>query len=98
LSLPTLFPYTTLFRSLDLLRVSIDGAFPENYERYRVGGNLNTVLQFLKTLRIARRQHGRSLQVEWKYILFEWNDSDDEIRRAIRSEEHTSELQSPYDL
>ena len=67
---------------LDLLRVSIDGAFPENYEKYRVGGNLATALEFLRRTRDARRHAAAKLQVEWKYILFEWNDSDEEIRHA----------------
>jgi molybdenum cofactor biosynthesis enzyme MoaA len=67
---------------LDLMRVSIDGAFPENYEKYRVGGNLATALEFLRRTRDARRQAAAKLQVEWKYILFEWNDSDEEIRHA----------------
>ncbi len=67
---------------LDLLRVSIDGAFPRNYEKYRVGGNLATVLEFLRQIRDAKRELRKPLQVEWKYILFEWNDTDQEIRRA----------------
>lgn len=69
---------------LDRLRVSIDGAFPENYEKYRVGGNLDTILKFLASLRDERRQRGSSLKVYWKYILFEWNDSNEEIRHAAK--------------
>jgi molybdenum cofactor biosynthesis enzyme MoaA len=69
---------------LDLLRVSIDGAFPENYEKYRVGGDLSTVLQFLRDVRDEKRRLGKHLEVDWKYILFEWNDSDDEMEHAAR--------------
>jgi len=69
---------------LDRLRVSVDGAFSENYKKYRVGGDLNVVLKFLESLRDERRRRGSSLKVYWKYILFEWNDSDEEIRHASK--------------
>jgi hypothetical protein len=67
---------------LDMLRVSIDGAFPESYEKYRVGGSLPTALKFLRDIRDEKRRLARHLQVHWKYILFEWNDSDDEMMHA----------------
>jgi molybdenum cofactor biosynthesis enzyme MoaA len=69
---------------LDLLRASIDGAFPENYEKYRVGGNLAASLAFLSGIRNEKQRVRSSLRVEWKYILFEWNDSDEEIALASR--------------
>jgi ectoine hydroxylase-related dioxygenase (phytanoyl-CoA dioxygenase family)/molybdenum cofactor biosynthesis enzyme MoaA len=69
---------------LDLLRVSIDGAFPKNYEQYRVGGNLATALQLFRDARDEKRRLGKSLQINWKYILFEWNDSDEEIAYAAQ--------------
>ena len=69
---------------LDLLRASIDGAFPESYEKYRVGGKLETALKFLREIRDARRRAGSRLQIEWKYILFEWNDSDQEMQHAAK--------------
>jgi wyosine [tRNA(Phe)-imidazoG37] synthetase (radical SAM superfamily) len=78
------FPYKPWIVRLDVLRVSIDGAFPDSYARYRVGGNLATALNFLQCLREERRRLGSSLRVIWKYILFEWNDSDEEIRHAAR--------------
>src|SRR5712691_9041489 len=39
---------------LDQLRVSIDGAFPENYEKYRVGGNMATDVEILRKIGDAR--------------------------------------------
>ena len=39
-----------LTSSLDALHVSIDGVTQEVYEKYRVGGNLETVLNNLKKL------------------------------------------------
>jgi wyosine [tRNA(Phe)-imidazoG37] synthetase (radical SAM superfamily) len=67
---------------LSCLRVSIDGACPESYRKYRVGGDLGMALKFLECLRDERRRRGSPLKVYWKYILFEWNDSDEEIRHA----------------
>jgi molybdenum cofactor biosynthesis enzyme MoaA len=67
---------------LDILRASIDGAFAESYEKYRVGGNLDTALCFLRTLRNERHRSKKRMKVIWKYILFEWNDSDEEMRHA----------------
>jgi len=73
---------------LDLLRLSIDGAYPESYARYRIGGTLEHALRLIREIQNAQNEpsrQGRSqLQIEWKYILFEWNDSDDEIREAQR--------------
>jgi len=66
------------------LRVSIDGAFPQNYEKYRLGGSLPTALEFLRQLHDDRRRRASRLEVEWKYILFEWNDSEEEMRHAAR--------------
>ena len=69
---------------LDALRLSVDGAFPQNYAKYRVGGKLDTVLQLMRDVRDEKARTGARLNVEWKYILFEWNDSDDELREAAR--------------
>ncbi len=80
------YPYKPwiLTSGLDLLRVSVDGAFQRNYEKYRVGGKLQRILKMLRQLRDERRRLGSTLQLEWKYILFEWNDSDAEIRHASK--------------
>jgi molybdenum cofactor biosynthesis enzyme MoaA len=67
---------------LDILRASIDGAFADSYEKYRVGGNLDTALCFLRSLRNECRRSATEMKIVWKYILFEWNDSDEEMRHA----------------
>ena len=69
---------------LDYLRVSIDGARAESYSRYRVGGDFNRAMRFLRDVKEARNREGVLPAVEWKYILFEWNDSDSEIVEAGR--------------
>lgn len=67
---------------LDLLRVSIDGATSASYAKYRVGGDFERALEFLRKLRDDRIRTGSALRVEWKYILFQWNDSPEEMKRA----------------
>ena len=69
---------------LDLLRLSIDGAFPETYSKYRVGGTLDAALDLMRNISDQRRRTGASLRMEWKYLLFEWNDSDEEMLEAAR--------------
>jgi radical SAM protein with 4Fe4S-binding SPASM domain len=50
----------TVASGLDEIIVSIDGADQEVYQKYRIGGNLETVLGNLKMLLAARRTAGRS--------------------------------------
>ena len=68
----------------DLLRLSVDGAFEESYAKYRVGGSLQKSLDLMAEIRDQRCERPSRLRVEWKYILFDWNDSDEEIREAAR--------------
>src|SRR5256885_4730025 len=74
----TLFPYTTLFRSLAEARLPVGGATLEHYHR--------------ETEEIYYITHGIG-QIRIEGELREVAAGD-----AIRSEEHTSELQSPCNL
>jgi hypothetical protein len=65
--------------ALDRLVVSCDGCRQEPYRRYRVGGDWPTVLKFM---RHSKRYGHPQTYVEWKYILFEFNDSDEDLIRA----------------
>lgn len=70
---------------LDQIEVSIDGADQESYEKYRKGGSFEKALRFVWDLTERKRRLGASKPlVWWKYILFEWNDSDDQIRQAYK--------------
>lgn len=77
------FPYKDWIAKspIDMIRFSVDGARPESYARYRIGGKLELALGFMAGLRDDRKHNAR-LYVEWKYILFEWNDSDEELAEA----------------
>jgi hypothetical protein len=64
---------------LDEIMVSCDGVFPESYARYRVGGSVERPFLFMCDARTSRFPPP---VVIWKYILFEWNDSDEELFAA----------------
>ena len=69
---------------VDRIVFSIDGAREESYRTYRVRGRLEQALAALEALVAARERAGTRdrLEIHWQYILFEWNDGDDEIDEA----------------
>jgi hypothetical protein len=71
---------------IDLIVFSIDGAWEESYRRYRVNGNLRRALANMEGLVHACKRAGTAdrVQIVWQYILFEWNDSDEELADARR--------------
>lgn len=68
---------TTGGEPIDEIFVSCDGALQPNYEKYRIRGEVARPLRFMEA--IPKAQGGRRQKVVWKYILFEFNDSDDEL-------------------
>jgi uncharacterized Fe-S cluster-containing radical SAM superfamily protein len=68
----------------DEIYFSIDGSSQEAVEKYQVGGNFEKSIKNMKQLVKHRdeQQLAKPL-IEWKYVVFEWNDSEDEINRAI---------------
>src|SRR5207248_11757387 len=81
----TLFPYTTLFRSHQSARFFAIGC--ANVEHKLVVGRL--ALRF----RPRKRRNVYDL-----FLLVVLQERQDTSKSGSRSEEHTSELQSPYDL
>jgi organic radical activating enzyme len=77
---------------MDRLVFSIDGATQESYRKYRVGGRFSKAFGKMKALADACRAAGTwrkyvtepagRVQITWQYILFEWNDSDEEMALA----------------
>jgi hypothetical protein len=77
---------------MDRIVFSIDGATAESYRKYRVGGTLAKALGKMQALVDACRAAGTwrkyvtgppgRVQITWQYILFEWNDSDEELALA----------------
>jgi hypothetical protein len=78
---------------MDRVVFSIDGATPESYKKYRIGGSFDKAYGKMKALVEACRAAGTwrqyadyntkgIVQITWQYIIFEWNDSDEEILLA----------------
>src|SRR5207248_9041802 len=91
---PPLLPYTTLFRS----RRTSPAQEARRRSRSSASGKARreTDKAYLKSGRIPRHLHRRPIQAGALSVLT--NRSGINIKRQGRSEEHTSELQSPYDL
>ena len=73
-------------RLVDRMLFAIDGAWPESYERYRVGGKLERALGAMRQMVAEAEAAGtrERFEIWWQYILFEWNDSDAELADARR--------------
>jgi hypothetical protein len=68
---------------IDEVTFSIDGASQDTYARYRQRGRFEVAVANLRAMVDEKRQLGRDLPViNWRYILFTWNDGDGEMARA----------------
>ena len=68
---------------IDEVTFSIDGASQQSYEKYRQRGKLEIAFRNLRAMADEKRKAGRDLPfLNWRYILFTWNDSDEEMNRA----------------
>jgi MoaA/NifB/PqqE/SkfB family radical SAM enzyme len=73
-------------RLLDWVTFSVDGCDDESYRRYRIRGRFDVA--FGNLVRFHRRAQGTGTRVTWQYVVFRWNDSDAQLRRAIEMAEH----------
>jgi hypothetical protein len=73
-----------LIRSgIDELTFSIDGASQESYVKYRQRGDFEKAIRNLRTAVDEKHSSGRDVPfINWRYILFSHNDSDEEMQRA----------------
>src|SRR3954447_831929 len=68
---------------IDEVTFSIDGATPASYAKYRQRGDFDKAIRNLRTAADEKRGAGRDLPfINWRYILFVHNDSDEEMNRA----------------
>lgn len=63
----------------DEIYVSCDGVYQESYGQYRINGSVDMALEFMSN---AKSSCDSAPLVVWKYILFEFNDSDEELIAA----------------
>ena len=68
---------------IDEVTFSIDGASQQTYAQYRQRGKFDVALANLRAMADEKRKSGRDLPfLNWRYILFKWNDSDEEMMLA----------------
>jgi len=68
---------------IDEVTFSIDGATPDSYVKYRQRGKFEVAIANLRAMADEKRRAGRDVPfLNWRYILFIWNDSDEEMDRA----------------
>lgn len=68
---------------IDEMTFSIDGASHDSYVQYRKRGSFEKALGNLRLAADEKRASGRDVPfINWRYILFRHNDSDDEMGRA----------------
>jgi Radical SAM superfamily/Iron-sulfur cluster-binding domain len=68
---------------IDEVTFSIDGATADSYVKYRQRGNFEKAIRNLTAAVAEKRHAGRDVPfMNWRYILFTHNDSDEEMTRA----------------
>ena len=68
---------------IDEVTFSIDGARAESYVKYRQRGKFDLAIANLRAMADEKRKSGRDLPfLNWRYILFVWNDSEAEMTEA----------------
>lgn len=72
---------------LDYLVVSIDGATPDEYARYRVRGDLRKVLRNLRAIVAAKRGlRSRTPIIEWQFLVMRHNEHQTALVRRMARE------------
>ena len=68
---------------IDEVTFSIDGATPESYAIYRKRGQFEKAIENLRAAVAEKHRSGRDVPfINWRYILFSHNDSDEEMAGA----------------
>lgn len=72
----------------DHVTFTISGVTQESYGRYHVRGQLVKAMKGLKNVCDAKRVRCQAVpHVLWRYLVFNWNDSDAEIDQAVATAE-----------
>lgn len=68
---------------MDEITFSVDGPDQGTYVKYRQKGNFERVMRNMKQLLAERNRWGKEYPlVNWRYILFQWNDSEEKMNRT----------------
>lgn len=65
------------------INFTVAGADDATYQKYHKGGSFEEAAQGMRRLVEEKRRLGREFPtVRWRYLLFNWNDSDAQVARA----------------
>lgn len=67
---------STIDSGLDRIIVSVDGASQATYEKYRVGGKIETVWTGLRNLTTAKKEQKSSIEIILQFIVFKHNEHE----------------------
>jgi radical SAM protein with 4Fe4S-binding SPASM domain len=83
----------TVESGLDRLIVSIDGVTQESYEKYRIGGKLEKVLEgTTRLLKWKKELNSQTPNVIWQFIVFKHNEQEVPIVKKMAKEMGVDEL------
>jgi hypothetical protein len=79
---------------IDQVECAIDGVDQESLVKYRAGASFEKAFGFMKDLAGASSANGSKIRMVWRYVLFEHNDSPEQLREAwkLASEARVGEL------
>lgn len=68
---------------IDEIIVSCDGASKETYEKYRVGGDFNLVMENLRFLSDEKRKLNSNADIVWNFLVFKHNEHEITLARSM---------------
>ena len=66
---------------IDLIRFSIDGASAQTYEKNRVGGRFEKVMDALRA--VVQAHQGKKTRIEWQFVVLRNNEHEIERARGM---------------
>ena len=75
-------PFKPEYLHLNYINCSVDGSDEQSYQKYRHGGQLNKAIQFMTDAARTKKHLSSPCQIRWKYILFNTNDTDEQLNQA----------------
>lgn len=82
----------TVQSGLKRLIISLDGTSQETYSKYRIGGNLEKVLEGTKNIVEAKKKAGYGPHIIWQFIVFGHNEHELEEIKMLANEYGVDEL------
>lgn len=73
---------TQVHSGIDEVMFAIDGVDQQSFETYRVRGKFDRAYEFMKSFCQGVIAEGRPIRTIWKYILFDCNNSPEQLIRA----------------